>query len=145
MSYSDWRSVSTKSKTIEDYWRDEDNYTIFENETSLFTDTEWRWWIDINNTLYSPLFKMMFGDFYNGGNEVALVKNRQLLCCAGGPSTIEAADTVIKRAQKIHDIEGAVFAADAFSPFSDVPKIRIIFLLTFYLSNYIVRPWRIVD
>jgi len=52
---------------------------------------------------------------FHGGNEVALAKNNMLLNCAGGPSTIEAAETAINRAKKIHKkIGNSVFCADAF-------------------------------
>lgn len=63
---------------------------------------------------------------FHGGNEVALAKNGQLLCCAGGPSTVDAAQTAVARAKKIHGtIHGAVFAADAFFPFIDAPAILV--------------------
>jgi phosphoribosylaminoimidazolecarboxamide formyltransferase/IMP cyclohydrolase len=61
---------------------------------------------------------------FHGGNEVALAKNNMLLNCAGGPSTIEAAETAINRAKKIHKkIGNSVFCADAFLPFIDVLQI----------------------
>ena len=61
---------------------------------------------------------------FHGGNEIALAKDGQLLGCAGGPSTVEAAETVITRALRSHgNIEGSVFAADAFFPFTDAAEI----------------------
>jgi phosphoribosylaminoimidazolecarboxamide formyltransferase/IMP cyclohydrolase len=61
---------------------------------------------------------------FHGGNEVALSRKRKLLSCAGGPATLDAAETAISRAQKLHnDISGASFAADAFFPFTDAPSV----------------------
>lgn len=60
----------------------------------------------------------------HGGNEVALAKNNALLSAGGGPSTYEAAKVAITRAiDNGHDIKNAVFAADAFFPFTDVPAM----------------------
>lgn len=60
----------------------------------------------------------------HGGNEVALVKDCQLLGVGGGPSTVEAARTALSRAQVSgHDTTNSVFAADAFFPFVDAPQI----------------------
>ena len=61
----------------------------------------------------------------HGGNEVALVKNGQLLGVGGGPSTIEAVDTAINRSTKYHKdlLKGSIFAADAFFPFTDAPEL----------------------
>ena len=59
-----------------------------------------------------------------GGNEVALVKDLQLIGLGGGPATTIAADTAIKRAQeRNHDTRSSIFAADAFFPFVDAPEI----------------------
>lgn len=61
---------------------------------------------------------------FHGGNEVALSRQHQLLSCAGGPSTVDAAETAVSRAIKFHgDLSGASFAADAFFPFTDAPLI----------------------
>ena len=60
----------------------------------------------------------------HGGNEVAIAKNNALLGVGGGPSTIEAAETAVKRALDCsHDCDNTVFAADAFFPFVDVPQL----------------------
>ncbi|MDD5169560.1 MAG: hypothetical protein PHN75_12135 [Syntrophales bacterium] len=60
----------------------------------------------------------------HGGNEVALAKNGILLGAGGGPSTVEAAKVAVMRAEACgHDVRGAVFAADAFFPFTDGPSI----------------------
>jgi len=62
----------------------------------------------------------------HGGNEVALAGNRALLCCGGGPSTIEAAQLALFKAKnQKHSVKNAVFAADAFFPFTDVPEFLI--------------------
>jgi phosphoribosylaminoimidazolecarboxamide formyltransferase/IMP cyclohydrolase len=63
-----------------------------------------------------------------GGNEVALVKNKKLLMCSGGPSTLEATKTLFFRLKNIGKKEiskGALFAADAFFPFTDCLKILL--------------------
>jgi len=58
-----------------------------------------------------------------GGNEVALAKDRMLLAAGGGPSTVEACRTALRRAQALGGkLKGAVFAADAFFPFTDGPQ-----------------------
>lgn len=60
----------------------------------------------------------------HGGNEVALAKGGILLGAGGGPSSVEAARVAIARAKACgHDLKGAVFAADAFFPFTDAPSI----------------------
>lgn len=60
----------------------------------------------------------------HGGNEVVLVKDGVLLGAGGGPSTVEAARVAVARAKESgHEIDGAVFAADAFFPFTDAPAI----------------------
>jgi len=60
----------------------------------------------------------------HGGNEIALVKDNQLLGVGGGPSTIDAAKTAVSRAKdRGHDIADSVFAADAFFPFVDAPEV----------------------
>lgn len=60
----------------------------------------------------------------HGGNEVALAKDLALISCGGGPSTIEAAQfALIKAKNQKHTTKGSVFAADAFLPFTDVPKV----------------------
>ena len=59
-----------------------------------------------------------------GGNEVALVKNLQLVGAGGGPATTIAATNSIQRAkEQTHVLEGSVFAADAFFPFTDAPDL----------------------
>jgi len=59
----------------------------------------------------------------HGGNEVALAKNGALVGVGGGPSTIEACQTAIHRSKQCgHNLENAVFAADAFFPFTDSPQ-----------------------
>lgn len=69
-------------------------------------------------------FHASYGSFH-GGNEIALAKDGQLLACAGGPSTIEAAKTAIYRASRYHTISNSIFAADAFFPFIDAPEALI--------------------
>lgn len=60
----------------------------------------------------------------HGGNEVAIAKNGALLGVGGGSSTYDAVNTAITRAKEYcHNLEGAVFGADAFFPFTDVPDI----------------------
>jgi phosphoribosylaminoimidazolecarboxamide formyltransferase/IMP cyclohydrolase len=57
-----------------------------------------------------------------GGNEVAFANNGALLSAGGGPSTVEAVRVAVTRAAIYgHDTKDAVFAADAFFPFTDVP------------------------
>jgi len=61
-----------------------------------------------------------------GGNEVALVKGRQLVGLGGGPSTIIAIRNAVCRAQEQgHSMESSVFAADAFFPFIDGPQVLL--------------------
>ena len=61
---------------------------------------------------------------FHGGNEVALAKDGKLIGVGGGPSTVEAAETAVNRAlARGHDARGSVFAADAFFPFTDAPKV----------------------
>lgn len=61
---------------------------------------------------------------FHGGNEIALAHKRQLISCAGGPSTVDAARTVVTRAIKMHgQLYDVSFAADAFFPFTDAPLI----------------------
>ncbi|MDO8602375.1 MAG: hypothetical protein Q7O04_00805 [Candidatus Omnitrophota bacterium] len=63
---------------------------------------------------------------FHGGNEIALSRERQLLSCTGGPSTVDAAETAVSRAIKLHgDLFGASFAADAFFPFTDAPLVLV--------------------
>lgn len=62
----------------------------------------------------------------HGGNEVAFARNRALISCGGGPSTIEAAQLALFKAKnQKHSVKNSVFAADAFFPFTDVPKTLI--------------------
>lgn len=62
----------------------------------------------------------------HGGNEIALVKDNKLLGVGGGPSTVDAANIAVLRAQSNrHDTEDSVFAADAFFPFTDAPEILV--------------------
>jgi phosphoribosylaminoimidazolecarboxamide formyltransferase/IMP cyclohydrolase len=66
-----------------------------------------------------------FGAFC-GGNEVAIAKDGQLLGLGGGPSTVLAAERAIERAQSSSlGLEGATFAADAFFPMEDAPRLLI--------------------
>ncbi|MBL7071560.1 MAG: hypothetical protein ISS26_05270 [Candidatus Omnitrophica bacterium] len=61
---------------------------------------------------------------FHGGNEIAIVKENQLLGVGGGPSTLDAAKTALLRAQASgHDTTNSVFAADAFFPFTDAPAV----------------------
>ncbi len=60
----------------------------------------------------------------HGGNEIALVRHAQLVGAGGGPSTMDAAIAVRARAERCgHSLEGAVFAANAFFPFTDAPGV----------------------
>jgi phosphoribosylaminoimidazolecarboxamide formyltransferase / IMP cyclohydrolase len=62
----------------------------------------------------------------HGGNEVAIAKEGQLLGVGGGPSTIEAVEIALNRAKSCgHNLQGSVFVADAFFPFTDAPEILI--------------------
>jgi AICAR transformylase/IMP cyclohydrolase PurH len=61
-----------------------------------------------------------------GGNEVALARHSALLSSGGGPSTVDAAHLAVSRAKEQgHHLQGAVFAADAFFPFTDAPKVLV--------------------
>jgi phosphoribosylaminoimidazolecarboxamide formyltransferase/IMP cyclohydrolase len=61
---------------------------------------------------------------FHGGNEIALVKNNQLIGVGGGPSTVEAAEVAVLRAKRRdYNTKNSVFAADAFFPFTDAPQI----------------------
>ncbi|MFH1721658.1 MAG: hypothetical protein ABH950_03525 [Candidatus Altiarchaeota archaeon] len=60
----------------------------------------------------------------HGGNEVAIAKDGALVGVGGGPSTIDAANTALSRAKEQgHETTNAIFCADAFFPFTDVPEI----------------------
>jgi phosphoribosylaminoimidazolecarboxamide formyltransferase/IMP cyclohydrolase len=60
----------------------------------------------------------------HGGNEIALVKDGQLLGAGGGPSTVDAAKIAVLRARENgHNTTDSIFAADAFFPFTDAPGI----------------------
>jgi len=60
----------------------------------------------------------------HGGNEIAIAKDNGLLGVGGGPSTLEAVNTAIKRVFECsHNCANAVFAADAFFPFPDAPEL----------------------
>lgn len=59
-----------------------------------------------------------------GGNEVALAKGRKLLSVGGGPSTVDATRTALRRCEDLsHATLGACFVADAFFPFTDAPAL----------------------
>lgn len=59
-----------------------------------------------------------------GGNEIAIVNDRQLIGVGGGASTVEAARIAVSRAKNCrHNIRGGVFAANAFFPFTDAPEL----------------------
>jgi len=60
----------------------------------------------------------------HGGNEVALAASGSLAGVGGGPSTVGAAQTAVGRARAHgHDLRGAAFAADAFFPYLDAPRV----------------------
>lgn len=61
----------------------------------------------------------------HGGNEVAIACDGSLLGVGGGPSTVDAAEVAVLRSSKYSKnlLPGAVFAADAFFPFTDAPEI----------------------
>ncbi len=60
----------------------------------------------------------------HGGNEVAITGDNMLLSAGGGPSTVEAALTAVKRATANgHDLKCSIFGADAFFPFIDAPQV----------------------
>jgi phosphoribosylaminoimidazolecarboxamide formyltransferase / IMP cyclohydrolase len=62
----------------------------------------------------------------HGGNEIAVVKNGQLLGVGGGASTVEATKIACHRTVDYgHDPKGAAFAANAFFPFIDAPAILV--------------------
>lgn len=62
----------------------------------------------------------------HGGNEVALAKDASLVSCGGGPSTVEAVQVALTKANNLgQTLKEAVFAADAFFPFTDVPELLI--------------------
>jgi phosphoribosylaminoimidazolecarboxamide formyltransferase / IMP cyclohydrolase len=61
---------------------------------------------------------------FHGGNEVATAKDAALLSCCGAPSTVESVRHCIFKAEYLeHDLDGSVFAADAFFPFVDAPEL----------------------
>jgi AICAR transformylase/IMP cyclohydrolase PurH len=61
---------------------------------------------------------------FHGGNEVAIAKDGALLGAAGGPSTVESCQSAVLRSRgSEHNLRRAVFAANAFFPFIDGPKI----------------------
>ena len=63
---------------------------------------------------------------FHGGNEVALAGDGKLIGVGGGPSTVDAAETAVRRAKaRGHDTRDSVFVADAFFPFTDAPKILV--------------------
>lgn len=61
----------------------------------------------------------------HGGNEVAIACDGSLLGVGGGPSTVDAAEVAVLRSSKYGKkmLSRAVFAADAFFPFTDAPEI----------------------
>ncbi|MFQ5786986.1 MAG: hypothetical protein ACE5H1_03315, partial [Thermodesulfobacteriota bacterium] len=61
----------------------------------------------------------------HGGNEVAIASNGSLLGVGGGPSTVDAVEIAILRSLKNNKklLSEAVFAADAFFPFTDAPEM----------------------
>ena len=61
---------------------------------------------------------------FHGGNEISLARDAMLIGVGGGPSTVMAAKTAVQWAKSSgHRIDGAVFCADAFFPFTDAPEI----------------------
>lgn len=61
---------------------------------------------------------------FHGGNEIAIAKDGALLGVGGGPATFDAVNTAVARVKEQgKDMSGAVFGADAFFPFIDVPEI----------------------
>lgn len=87
------------------------NKQIFENlKLSRF---------DIENLILS--WCIVSNSFF-GGNEIAIVKNRHLLICSGGPSTIESLQIAMFRLKKLIgkiNLKNSYFAADAFFPYYD--------------------------
>ncbi|MEW6609200.1 MAG: hypothetical protein AB1414_17445 [bacterium] len=62
----------------------------------------------------------------HGGNEVAIAKDASLISCGGGPSTVDAAQIAVFKANNLKkDLKNSVFAADAFFPFTDAPELLI--------------------
>jgi AICAR transformylase/IMP cyclohydrolase PurH len=61
----------------------------------------------------------------HGGNEVAIAAQGFLLGIGGGPSTVDAAKIAIERSALYHEnfLDGSIFAADAFFPFEDAPRL----------------------
>ena len=63
---------------------------------------------------------------FHGGNEVSIARDSMLIGVGGGPSTTMAAQHAVQCAKSgNHKIEGAVFCADAFFPFTDAPEIMV--------------------
>ncbi|MBI4402799.1 MAG: hypothetical protein HY537_01480, partial [Deltaproteobacteria bacterium] len=83
-------------------------------------------WNDTIKTDMILAWAISFWSFH-GGNEVAIVKDSMLLGAAGGPSTVDSANTAIDRARNSHcdSINGATFAANAFFPYTDAPKALV--------------------
>lgn len=60
----------------------------------------------------------------HGGNEVALAASGSLAGVGGGPSTVGAAETAVGRSLAHgHGLRAAAFAADAFFPYLDAPRV----------------------
>ena len=73
---------------------------------------------------YNIFFPLFIAWVFIEAFEAKNWKKTTLLACAGGPSTVQAAETAVSRASKLHgDLYGASFAADAFFPFKDAPLI----------------------
>lgn len=54
---------------------------------------------------------------------MAIARDRMLLSAGGRPATINSCRTAIERAKDCgHDLQGSVFAADVFFPFTDAPE-----------------------
>ncbi len=63
---------------------------------------------------------------FHGGNEIAVARNGMLLAAGGGPSTFDAAQTLVQRARECgHLLQKSAFCANAFFPFPDSARVLI--------------------
>ena len=82
---------------------------------------------ELNNDMDSLIIAWVAAFSSNhGGNEVALAKKSALISCGGAPSTVEAVQHAVFKAEYLgHNAGDSVFAADAFFPFIDAPELLV--------------------
>lgn len=103
------------------FLRQPPNNYVLNLEEAKFIGTE------LNNDMDSLIIAWVAAFSSNhGGNEVALAKKSALISCGGAPSTVEAVQHTVFKAEYLgHDIGDSVFAADAFFPFIDAPELLV--------------------